>query len=659
MRRPSLCFALFALAAAMGCSKSSTAPAAPNYGAACDSATPCEGDLLCILADEFPGGYCSALCADTSCPEGGVCVADFHPAVCLGACASGADCQRDQQCWRGSCRPACTTAAQCGGSPARCESGICVGPECTMDSDCASGICADGSCASPPMDAGPPPTGCGPGDTCDGVCLPESLGGGCTPSCTDRGSCARADLVCSPVRLDTTGDGALDAVTAACVGADATGRFLAGRCAGQIVTTQCESRACYGGQCQEICDDVTDCIAGQTCVDLGVPGATDQRFMGCWYPGRGGTVNNQIVDLGNVDVRAGSSSPRMVFGVASDAVSVTLMAEQTGGDAIDLSFVDVYDPAEEQLFSLNGISMLEDQPVRWLPLDSGESIAMLIPNSTSDRFTFERGRYSFFVSALSSSAADTRSASLHVWARVKRAMGADVSGGTLNLNVFLVGIGLTEATAPANARLTNSLNEAQRILGAAGISLGTITYHQITGASTSALAVIDSSDGPTSELAQLFRLGAGQTNNALDLFLVRSISAGAGESGGITLGVAGGIPGPPAVHGSMHSGVAVSFDPAVVGSDFHTEAQIMAHEMSHYLGLFHNTENGRACAAGEIPTASNPCSPFGGGDVLADTAHGDGRNLMYYALGGADGRTYNVALSAGQDFVLTRSTLVQ
>jgi len=310
------------------------------------------------------------------------------------------------------------------------------------------------------MDAGPPPTGCGPGDTCDGVCLPESLGGGCTPSCTDRGSCARADLVCSPVRLDTTGDGALDAVTAACVGADATGRFLAGRCAGQIVTTQCESRACYGGQCQEICDDVTDCIAGQTCVDLGVPGATDQRFMGCWYPGRGGTVNNQIVDLGNVDVRAGFSSPRMIFGVASDAVSVTLMAEQTGGDAIDLSFVDVYDPAEEQLFSLNGISMLEDQPVRWLPLDSGESIAMLIPNSTSDRFTFERGRYSFFVSALSSSAADTRSASLHVWARVKRAMGVDVSGGTLNLNVFLVGIGLTEAIVLVNAWLMNSLNEA-------------------------------------------------------------------------------------------------------------------------------------------------------------------------------------------------------
>ncbi|NOY94171.1 MAG: hypothetical protein GXP55_23570 [Deltaproteobacteria bacterium] len=651
--RPILCLALVSLS--LGCSKSTTAPTSPAYGAACDSSTPCDGDLSCIEAAPFPGGYCSALCADSDCPEGGVCVADFGTPVCLGACASAADCTRGQQCWRGSCRPACTTPGQCGGSPARCEAGVCMGPECTADAQCPGGRCVSGRCEATLPDAGPPPDagGCG---GCAGVCLPD---GSCAASCSDRGSCGSFDLVCSPVRLDTTGDGEFDAVAAACVNADSTGRFLAGRCSGRIVTSQCESRACYGGQCQEICDDDTDCIAGQRCADLGVPGATEQRFMGCWYPGRGGTVKNQIVDLGEVEVRAGFSSPRMTFGVANDAVSVTLMADQTAGDAVDLSFVNVYDPAEEVLFSLGGISMYEDQPIRWLPIGSGESIAMLIPNSTSDRVTFERGRYSFFVSALSSGASDTRSATLHLYARVKRAMGADVSGGTLNVNVFLVGVGLTEASAPSNRRLSRALAEAERILGAAGISLGTIRYRQITGSAASTLAVIDSSDGPTSELSQLFRLSAGETNNALDLFLVRSISTGAGETGGIALGVAGSIPGPPAVHGTMHSGVVVSFDTGVVGTDYRTVAQIMAHEMSHYLGLYHPTESGRPCAAGELPSATNICSPFGGGDVLADTRRGDGRNLMYYAIGGADGRTYNTQLSAGQGFVLSRSSLVE
>jgi len=45
-------------------------------------------------------------------------------------------------------------------------------------------------------------------------------------------------------------------------------------------------------------------------------------------------------------------------------------------------------------------------------------------------------------------------------------------------------------------------------------------------------------------------------------------------------------------------------------------------------------------------------APFGGEDVIADTGRGDGRNLMYWALGGDTGRRFNVRLSDGQAFAI-------
>ena len=67
------------------------------------------------------------------------------------------------------------------------------------------------------------------------------------------------------------------------------------------------------------------------------------------------------------------------------------------------------------------------------------------------------------------------------------------------------------------------------------------------------------------EMAQALRLSADRTNDAVNVFLVRRIDASSVD-GGFALGISGGIPGPTAVHGTMHSGVLVSFDTAIVGS---------------------------------------------------------------------------------------------
>ena len=113
-----------------------------------------------------------------------------------------------------------------------------------------------------------------------------------------------------------------------------------------------------------------------------------------------------------------------------------------------------------------------------------------------------------------------------------------------------------------------------------------MTYEDLDSGA-SALKVIDSVDGPGNELGQLFsksqNLGQG-----INFFFVQEIVGG--DEGFIILGIAGGIPGPPAIQGTVHSGVALTMmgfrdQPVVLG-------QTMAHEGGHYLGLFHTSESG-------------------------------------------------------------------
>ena len=663
MQRLTFLLATLLLASSAACSDSRepTTTTGPDTGAACATPEDCDEGLTCIDSDRFPGGYCSALCSDASCPEGARCVAGFGAKLCLAECTADGDCRDGYQCWAGVCQPTCESDGECGSAGATCEAGRCSGAECVVDSDCAGElVCLASRCTEDvPGDAG---TGLGNGEPCtapsqclSGICLPPAQGGVCAASCTDRESCGGGlDLACSPVGLDLDGDGSVDSAVAACVPADPTGDFLAAFCRND---SDCESRVCLRNQCQEACDDDIDCLFGQVCTDIGYPGADAVTYRGCGYTARSGAVAVDDVSLGSPSVSTGFPSSRINFAIPNDAVSVTLMGRTTAGTQIPLSFINVWDPTNARSFDYAELVSWVDQPVRWLPINSEEQISMLIPNSTPDRITFRRGRYGFTVAGLSGGTSG--SATVELSARVKRASGGDVSSGTLDLNVFLVGLGITASAARTHTRLQNALSELDSILGAAGVSIGTIDYIEIGGSAGSTFGVIDSSDGPDSEMARLLRMSEGRTNEAINVFLVRGISEGAGESGGIALGIAGGIPGPPGVHGTGHSGVLVSFDTSVVGTDHRVVAQIAAHEIGHYLGLYHNRENARVCPDGTGPTESDPCAPFGGGDVLEDTSRSDGNNLMWYALGGADGRTYITRLSDGQSFVLLRSAVVR
>lgn len=159
--------------------------------------------------------------------------------------------------------------------------------------------------------------------------------------------------------------------------------------------------------------------------------------------------------------------------------------------------------------------------------------------------------------------------------------------------------------------------------------IGEVHFHEITGGLGRRMRFIDT-DRDT-ELPQLYRLSAGINRPALSVFLVSD----AGEA----VGIAGGIPGAQAVHGTQGSGILIAWEllvSSMQGREF--LPKVAGHEFGHHLGLFHTTEaDGQIFEPlGDTPEcpltedvnddgilAPDECAAFGGDNLMFWTGSGE------------------------------------
>ncbi len=223
-------------------------------------------------------------------------------------------------------------------------------------------------------------------------------------------------------------------------------------------------------------------------------------------------------------------------------------------------------------------------------------------------------------------------------------------GGALDIDAFVVGArfqgssGSPEEDAEALAQIFARVEE---ILGPAGIRIGEVRHHPVTGELAERLRILDREEGSFPERRELMRLTLGIAEPSVPVFFVRSIDQ--------LLGLSGGVPGPWGILGTEGSGVVMSTE--VIEMSGLDLGRVAAHEIAHYLGLFHPSElDGlEVDPLPDTPVCSLDQDADGDGFASADECAGFGAdNLMFWS-----GQATGTELTPGQQMVLSRALVLK
>lgn len=252
---------------------------------------------------------------------------------------------------------------------------------------------------------------------------------------------------------------------------------------------------------------------------------------------------------------------------------------------------------------------------------SAAAFAAIAPNNPASQVT--PGEHSFRVFGLvpSGTSATPAAGQVRVQVHTKVVHQEVPETGTLDLNLFFTGAGgWTAESAQADPAFQAMLENLDGIYDQVGISLGEISYND----ADSDYQVIEDVTSGTGDLSELFAKSERAPLNGPSVFFVDDLRMSGGPFGMIA-GIAGGIPGPIRTQGSPRSGVAIALeildDPQVP----FTLEQVVGHELGHYLGLFHTTENEFAQMFPGFMPAHDP---------LPDTPENDESYLMFYSGSG-------------------------
>lgn len=393
----------------------------------------------------------------------------------------------------------------------------------------------------------------------------------------------------------------------------------------------CYNELCnIGLTCSVACTEDSDCEDGLVCKKqlFSVNENKGQYFNGC-VPLFSKTSTPGLVDITHlpdleITTPTEESQPITLSVNNSDDVSMTIVAYSADNIYEIVGPHKLVSPNNETLFDYN--MLWYEQKLPPLVYIYYEYIVSLgIPNSPLHTLT--SGNYSLTMRR------EYFSGNLTMYQHNMHR-----EGRILNLNIFLVVPQIRAATAQYDQNLQQYLTKMAQIYSQAGLEIGQITYHDVVGLPQNRYLYIDTLVGANSELADLFSLSAGVDSSGVNIFIVQDIAD--------AVGIAGAISGPPGYNGTINSGIAIG----VEYLDYYDGGIVLAHEVGHYLGLFHTTEyNGSNYEnIPDTPVCDVSNDLDGDGYVMVEECLNFGGNNLMFWSGQSD------YLSEGQGFVMKR-----
>ena len=329
------------------------------------------------------------------------------------------------------------------------------------------------------------------------------------------------------------------------------------------------------------------------------------------------------------------SSKTLKAWVDEDTTTLSLLVIDAEGSNEVMAFWKVYGPDDTLL--LDAMNPLES-PIRAYP--EFETLTAQIPNTPD--VPLQTGAYEFTIFREGDGLGT-------VWVYVVRTVRPQVTSSFLDVNFWFVGTPeLTAQSAQTSTKFNKLRNKFVEIMADFNVTVSQVNYFDVVGVAASKYTYVDVGDEGyvVDEHAELVALSSNlpDDNRGANFFLVQ------GFNGYSLLGKAGGIPGPPLLQGSYHSGVVVSMsDYYWHGSNKAAKlvSETMAHELGHQLGLFHTTESDGSY---HDPLADTPeCTNDGNGDGVVgawECEGAGGDNLMFWST------NLSANLTADQRYVI-------